>query len=58
VCGLLEWAGCEMDAYYATMDLAAEGRVAWASEGPVPVWFDVAQHLTERVPETRGLIHE
>lgn len=48
VCGLLEWAGREMDAYYATMDLAGEGRVAWASDEPVPVWFDVAQDLTER----------
>lgn len=50
VCGLLEWAGREMDAYYATMDLAGEdwGRVAWASDGPVPIWFDVAQDLTER----------
>lgn len=48
VCGLLEWAGREMDGYYATMDLASEGRVAWASDGPVPVWFDVAQDLTER----------
>lgn len=30
------------------MDLTGEGRVAWASDGPVPVWFDVAQDLTER----------
>ena len=37
-----------MDAYYASMDLLGEGRVSWASDGPVPAWFDVAQDLTER----------
>jgi uncharacterized protein (TIGR03083 family) len=46
--GLLEWAGRQMDDYYATMDLAGEGRVAWASDGLVPIWFDIAQDLTER----------
>ncbi|MGG5259683.1 maleylpyruvate isomerase N-terminal domain-containing protein [Phycicoccus avicenniae] len=48
VAGLLEWAGNQMDGYYATLDLAGEGRVAWASDGPVPIWFDIAQDLTER----------
>lgn len=48
VTGLLAWSGRHMDAYYASMDLQAEGRVVWASDGPVPVWFDVAQDLTER----------
>lgn len=45
---LLRWAGREMDAYYAALDLLAEGWVSWASDGPVPVWFDIAQDLTER----------
>ncbi len=48
VVGLLEWAGQQMDAYYASMDLLGEGRVSWASDGRVPAWFDVAQDLTER----------
>ncbi len=45
---LLEWSGDQMDAYYASIDLLGEGHVSWASEGPVPVWFDIAQDLTER----------
>lgn len=48
ICGLLQWAGKEMDDYYAGMDLYGEGRVVWASDGPVPLWFDIAQDLTER----------
>ncbi len=48
VIGLLEWAGREMDAYYSTMDLAGDGQVSWASEGRVPIWFDIAQDLSER----------
>lgn len=45
---LLEWSGQEMDIYYATMNLLDEGEVTWASDGPVPIWFDIAQDLTER----------
>ncbi|GIE92521.1 maleylpyruvate isomerase N-terminal domain-containing protein [Actinoplanes regularis] len=45
---LLEWSGQQMDTYYASMDLQSEGRVSWASDGPVPIWFDIAQDLTER----------
>ncbi|MGW9031434.1 maleylpyruvate isomerase N-terminal domain-containing protein [Streptomyces sp. NPDC055722] len=45
---LLEVAGTEMDAYWASMDLMAKGHVAWASPDPVPLWFDIAQDLTER----------
>jgi uncharacterized protein (TIGR03083 family) len=45
---LLGVAGTEMDAYWSSMDLMAEGRVAWASPHPVPLWFDIAQDLTER----------
>lgn len=45
---LLQWAGEQLDAYYASMDLQGEGHVSWAGDGPVPVWFDIAQDLTER----------
>ncbi len=45
---LLEWAGKEMDDHYSAMDLQGDGGVVWASDGPVPVWFDIAQDLTER----------
>lgn len=48
IIGLLEWAGHEMDSYYSTMDLEGDGQVSWASDGPVPMWFDIAQDLTER----------
>lgn len=48
VIGLLRWAGDEVDAYYAGIDLYDEGSVSWASDGPVPQWFDLAQDLTER----------
>lgn len=44
----LDVAGTEMDAYWSSMNLMAEGHVAWASADPVPLWFDVAQDLTER----------
>ena len=45
---LLEWSGGQMDAFYASMDLMGEGHVSWASDGPVPIWFDIAQDLTVR----------
>ncbi|MFD9462428.1 maleylpyruvate isomerase N-terminal domain-containing protein [Streptomyces sp. NPDC060027] len=45
---LLDVAGTEMDGYWTSMDLMAEGRVAWASPDPVPLWFDIAQDFTER----------
>jgi hypothetical protein len=45
---LLEWTVRQMDDYYASMDLRGEGHVGWASAGPVPTWFDIAQDLTER----------
>ena len=48
VVGLLRCTGAAMDAYYARIDLGGEGRVSWASDGPVPQWFDIAQDLTER----------
>lgn len=48
VMGLLDWSGRQMDDYYASMDLQDAGHVAWASDGVVPVWFDIAQDFTER----------
>jgi uncharacterized protein (TIGR03083 family) len=48
VLGLLEWAGQQMDAYYSTQPLTGPGDVTWASDDPVPNWFDLAQDLTER----------
>lgn len=48
VTGLLDWAGEQMDTYYASMDLLGEGYVSWASAGPIPIWFDIAQDLTAR----------
>ena len=48
VMGLLEWSGHQMDDYYASQDLHGVGSVSWASDQGVPVWFDIAQDLTER----------
>ncbi len=48
VAGLLGWSGREMDDWYATLDLMGKGGVYWASDGPVPLWFELAQDLTER----------
>jgi hypothetical protein len=48
VLGLLEWTGQQMDDYYASQSLTAPGRVTWASDEPVPNWFDLAQDFTER----------
>jgi len=48
LCDLLVWSGDETDAYYAEVDLRAEGSVSWASDDSVPMWFDLAQDLTER----------
>lgn len=48
IADLLAWSGEQMDDYYASLDLLGDGEVTWASDGPVPVWFDLAQDLTER----------
>jgi uncharacterized protein (TIGR03083 family) len=48
VTDLLRWSGGEMDRYYAGMNLSDLGSVAWASDASVPLWFDLAQDLTER----------
>ncbi|GAB1645833.1 maleylpyruvate isomerase family mycothiol-dependent enzyme [Krasilnikovia sp. MM14-A1259] len=45
---LLDWSGQQMDAFYSSMDLLGEGHVSWAGDGTVPIWFDIAQDLTER----------
>jgi uncharacterized protein (TIGR03083 family) len=47
ICGLLEWTGHGLDVYYEGLDLRGHGSVAWASSDPVPMWFDIAQDLTE-----------
>lgn len=31
-----------------SVDMVGEGHVSWASDGPVPLWFDMARELTER----------
>lgn len=45
--GLLGWLGGELAVYYDGIDLRSVGRVLWAADGPVPMWLDVAQDLTE-----------
>lgn len=45
---LLRWAGEQMDEFYAALDLQGDGYVVWASSTTVPLWFDIAQDLTER----------
>lgn len=47
VTDLLAWSGAEVDAFLATVDLAAPRHVGWAG-GEVPAWLDVARELTER----------
>jgi len=48
LCDLLAWSGDERDTYYADVDLRAEGSVIWASDGSVPMWFDLARDLAQR----------
>lgn len=43
---LLRWAGEQLDAYLATLDLTRSSSVYWA--GDVPRWFDLAREFTER----------
>lgn len=47
ICALLDWTGRELQTYYETVDLRGQGHVAWASDDAVPMWFDIAQDLTE-----------
>jgi len=46
ITGLLQWAGSQLDAHLATIDLAGASSVYWAGE--VPLWFDLAREFTER----------
>jgi len=48
VLDLLTWAGEKVAAYHAEQELMGEGWVSWASDGPVPYWFNLAQEFTER----------
>lgn len=48
VTDLLRWSGHQVDAYYATESLTGDSHVSWASDEPVPMWFDMAREFTER----------
>jgi uncharacterized protein (TIGR03083 family) len=48
VAGLLRWSGEQVDSFHASQDLLGAGSVSWASEDPVPYWFNLAQEFTER----------
>jgi Mycothiol maleylpyruvate isomerase N-terminal domain len=43
---LLRWAGEQLDAHLASLDLTRLSSVYWA--GDVPLWFDLAREFTER----------
>jgi uncharacterized protein (TIGR03083 family) len=47
ITGLMEWTWTELAPYYRGVDLRAEARVGWASDGVVPMWLEVARSLTE-----------
>lgn len=44
---LLAWSGGQIGAYFAAADMYEPSYVSWASDGPVPRWFDLARDLTE-----------
>lgn len=46
ITSLLQWSGEQLDAYLATVDLAASSSVYWAGEAPA--WFNLAREFTER----------
>jgi hypothetical protein len=48
VVDLLRWTGREVDDFYASIDLEGASGVIWASNSPVPRWFDLCRDLTER----------
>ncbi len=48
VADLLVWAGRELADFDAAADLMAPASVAWASDGPVPGWLDLAREFTEQ----------
>ena len=45
---LLSWTGDRLDEHLGAAGLDGTGSVAWASDAPVPRWFDLARELTER----------
>lgn len=48
VIDLLRWSGRKVEDYFASLDLEGPSRVVWASDAPVPRWFDLCRDLTER----------
>lgn len=54
ITSLLEWAGAQLDAHLATIDLAGASSVYWA--GDVPLWFDFAREFTERWVHYRQIL--
>lgn len=48
VSDLLVWTGQQVADYHAAQDMHSQGWVSWASDEPVPYWFNVAQEFTER----------
>ena len=48
VVDLLAWAGDQLADHLAAAGLDGTASAAWASDAPVPRWFDLARELTER----------
>jgi uncharacterized protein (TIGR03083 family) len=48
VTDLLQWSGQQVETFHETRDLQDQGWVSWASDEPVPLWFNLAQEFTER----------
>ena len=45
---LLAWSSEQVQQYYASVDLHEPSIVSWASDDPLPRWFDLAREFTER----------
>lgn len=49
ICDLLEFAGRQVNEYFASLDPYALGSpVSWVGPEPAPVWLDLAREFTER----------
>lgn len=49
ICDLLEFAGRQVNDYFASLDPYALGSpVSWVGPEPAPVWLDLAREFTER----------
>lgn len=48
VSDLLVWTGQQVADYHAAQSMHSQGWVSWASDEPVPYWFNLAQEFTER----------